>query len=87
MWAEHTGMVEDSFKEPESLECVKRINEIAEENWMRFKKEKFTKLQGHLLKYPVHVDADGAVSPSQGKRFFQMLVVRFWDLVLRFLMP
>ncbi|KAH7519875.1 hypothetical protein FEM48_Zijuj08G0083600 [Ziziphus jujuba var. spinosa] len=62
LWAEHLGMLDGSFKEPESLECVKKVNGIAEDNWRRFTSEEFTLLQGHLLKYPLQVDADGKVS-------------------------
>ena len=56
-------MLHDHFDEPESLECVKKVNEIAEDNWNRFTAENFTTLQGHLLKYPVEVSVDGKVSP------------------------
>ncbi|XP_016481357.2 phospholipase D delta [Nicotiana tabacum] len=63
LWAEHLGMLEDSFKVPEALECVKRVNEVAEDNWKRYTAENFTELQGHLLKYPIQVDADGKVGP------------------------
>ncbi|KAM4118522.1 hypothetical protein ACB094_02G209800 [Castanea mollissima] len=63
LWTEHLGMVDTCFKEPESMECVKMVNEIAEENWKRYTDEDFTLLQGHLLKYPVQVDKDGTVSP------------------------
>ncbi|OIT38658.1 phospholipase d delta, partial [Nicotiana attenuata] len=63
LWAEHLGMIEDSFQEPEALECVKRVNEVAEDNWKRYTAENFTELQGHILKYPIQVDADGKVGP------------------------
>ncbi len=63
LWAEHLGMVDDLFKDPSSLECVNYVNEIAEENWRRFTAEQLITLQGHLLKYPVKVEADGKVGP------------------------
>ncbi|KAL6554624.1 hypothetical protein OROHE_007363 [Orobanche hederae] len=66
LWAEHLGMVENCFNEPETLECVKRVNEIAENNWKRYTNDGFTLLQGHLLKYPIEVDADGKVCPLEG---------------------
>nr|XP_043617437.1 phospholipase D delta-like [Erigeron canadensis] len=62
LWAEHLGNIQDYFKEPESLDCVRNINEFAEENWERFASDYFTPLPGHLLKYPIQVDADGKVS-------------------------
>eukprot|EP00261_Vitis_vinifera_P032569 XP_019073812.1 PREDICTED: phospholipase D delta isoform X1 [Vitis vinifera] len=70
LWAEHLGMVNKLFKEPENLECVRTVNEMAEENWKRFTAEEFTPLQGHLLKYPMQVDADGKVSSKPGHENF-----------------
>lgn len=63
LWAEHLGRIEECFKEPEALTCVRKVNEVAEENWKSYTAEKFTQLQGHLLKYPIHVGADGKVGP------------------------
>lgn len=63
LWAEHLGMLEPWFNEPESLECVRKVNEVAEDNWKRFTGENFMKLQGHLLRYPLKVGADGTVEP------------------------
>uniref|UniRef100_A0A803MBD7 phospholipase D n=1 Tax=Chenopodium quinoa TaxID=63459 RepID=A0A803MBD7_CHEQI len=67
LWAEHLGMLNECFDEPESVECVRKVNEIAEDNWKRFTEESFTLLQGHLLKYPLQVDDDGKVEslPNQ----------------------
>ncbi|KAI3762110.1 hypothetical protein L1987_52533 [Smallanthus sonchifolius] len=62
-WAEHLGQIQDHFSEPESLVCVRNINEFAEENWERFASDDFTPLPGHLLKYPIKIDVDGKVGP------------------------
>lgn len=70
LWAEHLGMVEDSYNTPEDLECVKRVNKVAEDNWKRYTDDEFRELQGHLLKYPVEVDADGNVNPLPGHENF-----------------
>lgn len=70
LWAEHLGGVEPCFMEPGSLECVKKVNEVAVSNWKKFTDENFTPLQGHLLKYPVDVDADGKVGPLPGHENF-----------------
>ncbi|GLT82576.1 hypothetical protein SLE2022_009400 [Rubroshorea leprosula] len=66
LWAEHLGTVDKCFNEPESLECVKAVNAIAEDNWKRFTADEFTSLQGHLLKYPIQVGEDGKVGPEPG---------------------
>lgn len=63
LWAEHLGELDACFEEPESLECVRMVNQIAKDNWNRFTAENFTQLRGHLLKYPLKVEADGAISP------------------------
>ncbi|PSS21415.1 Phospholipase D delta like [Actinidia chinensis var. chinensis] len=70
LWAEHLGTVDKSFHEPETLECVKKVNRVAEDNWKRYTDSNFTLLHGHLLKYPVHVDADGKVGPLPGYETF-----------------
>ncbi|CDP01838.1 unnamed protein product [Coffea canephora] len=72
LWAEHLGLdkEEKHFEDPQMLECVKRVNEIAEDNWKRYTDENFSLLQGHLLKYPVQVDADGKVGPLPGCETF-----------------
>ncbi|KAK4262023.1 hypothetical protein QN277_027637 [Acacia crassicarpa] len=72
LWSEHLGLegIETCFKEPESLECVKKVNEIANKNWSKFTSETFSQLQGHLLKYPVQIDADGNVSSLPGHENF-----------------
>lgn len=63
-------MVDDHFKEPSSLECVRLVNQIAEENWERFASEEMTTLQGHLLRYPVKVEPDGKIVPLPDQECF-----------------
>ncbi|KAK7252996.1 hypothetical protein RIF29_37351 [Crotalaria pallida] len=62
LWREHLGTLEETFEEPERLECVRRVNEIAEDNWRRYASDEFSLLQGHILKYPVQVDSAGKIS-------------------------
>ncbi|KAI9201248.1 hypothetical protein LWI28_020671 [Acer negundo] len=70
LWAEHMGIIDDFFNQPESLNCVKFVNKIAEENWNKFTAEEFKPLQGHLLKYPVEVNSNGKESPLPGFETF-----------------
>ncbi|KAK4741706.1 hypothetical protein SAY87_025294 [Trapa incisa] len=70
LWVEHLGCIEDFFDEPESLECVRNVNKIAENNWRNYADESFTHLQGHLLKYPMNVELDGTVGPLSGSECF-----------------
>lgn len=70
LWAEHLGNIDKWFNNPESLECVKAVNDVAEDNWRRFTAENFTPLMGHILKYPLKVDADGKIGPWPGLENF-----------------
>ena len=70
LWAEHTGVIEDIFTEPESLECVRRIRTMGEMNWKQFAAEEVSEIRGHLLKYPVEVDRKGKVRPIPGSETF-----------------
>ncbi|KAK7283437.1 hypothetical protein RIF29_12953 [Crotalaria pallida] len=70
LWAEHLGFINDCFKDPESLDCVKTVNKIAGDNWMNYTADYFTPLQGHLMKYPINVDANGKVSSLPGFESF-----------------
>lgn len=70
LWAEHMGKLDDIFTKPESLDCLKHVNKIAEDNWKRFTANEFRPLQGHLLKYPVQIGTDGKVSSLPGHEYF-----------------
>lgn len=70
LWSEHLGMLNPCFEEPENLDCVRKINGIAEDNWNRFADNEFRTLQGHLLRYPVLVDNDGKINPLPGHENF-----------------
>lgn len=66
LWAEHIGELENSFEEPQSLECVKRVRFLSEQNWEQYAAVKVTDMTAHLLKYPVEVDLKGQVKPLPG---------------------
>ncbi|KAH1113302.1 hypothetical protein J1N35_006680 [Gossypium stocksii] len=70
LWAEHLGELNKCFKEPETLECVKTVNTIAEDNWKKFTDTDYSALQGHLMRYPLEVDIDGKVKPLPGYENF-----------------
>ncbi|KAL9276383.1 hypothetical protein ACSQ67_026066 [Phaseolus vulgaris] len=70
LWAEHTGSIEGCFKDPESLECVKSVNNIAEENWRKYIADDYTPLKGHLIKYPVNININGKVKSIPGFESF-----------------
>ncbi|PON64049.1 Phospholipase D [Trema orientale] len=70
LWAEHIGGLEERFKSPESLECVRRVRYLSEQNWRQFTADEATEMKGHLLKYPVEVDKTGKVKALPGCESF-----------------
>lgn len=70
LWAEHTGIVEPCFEQPESLECVRRVRWMGELNWKQFAANEVSEMHGHLLKYPVEVDRTGKVRSLPGCETF-----------------
>lgn len=70
LWSEHIGDVEECFKQPESLECVRRIRSLSEFNWRQYAAEEVTEMKSHLLKYPLQVDSKGNVKPIIGSETF-----------------
>lgn len=70
LWAEHLGFLEDSFTQPQSLDCVRRVRSLAEANWEQFASPVVSEMRGHLLKYPVEVDQKGKVKPLKDCEVF-----------------
>ncbi|KAK3028224.1 hypothetical protein RJ639_037558 [Escallonia herrerae] len=70
LWAEHLGILENSFHEPQTLECVRRVNKIAQRNWKAFVAEETEQMMGHLMQYPVHVSKSGEVTSLPGYETF-----------------
>lgn len=66
LWAEHLGLVDDRFTQPESIECVRHVRALSEANWKQFADEYVTEMRGHLMKYPVEVDRRGKVKSLPG---------------------
>ncbi|OMO74249.1 C2 calcium-dependent membrane targeting [Corchorus capsularis] len=70
LWAEHLGKLEDTFQEPQSLECVKRVNKIAKRNWKSFVDDDYSEMSGHLMMYPIKIRKNGMVGPLPGYETF-----------------
>ncbi|XP_059442018.1 phospholipase D beta 1-like [Corylus avellana] len=66
LWAEHTGVLEECFKQPENLECVRRLRSMSELNWRQYVADDVTEMKGHLLMYPVEVYPTVKVKPLRG---------------------
>lgn len=70
LWAEHLDGIEKTFEDPQSLECTKRVCEIAKQNWKHFIAEEHREMKGHLMQYPVQIGKDGKVSSIPGAESF-----------------
>ncbi|RRT66883.1 hypothetical protein B296_00022832 [Ensete ventricosum] len=71
LWYEHLGMLDDAFLQPESLECVQKVNRIADKYWDLYSSDDLERdLPGHLLSYPIGVSAEGEVTELPGTEFF-----------------
>lgn len=59
VWSEHIGQYCDEFEHPSSLSCVKKLREMAEENWNYFASDVGLPQDlpfGHLALYPYKFD-------------------------------
>lgn len=71
LWYEHLGMLHDDFLKPGSLECVQRVNKMADKYWDLYASDELNDdLPGHLLTYPVAVTKDGIVTELPGMKCF-----------------
>lgn len=70
LWAEHLGELEDIFREPHSIECVKRVHKVAKNNWKAYVADEEKEMKGNLMLYPVQVSRDGKVSSLQDYESF-----------------
>ena len=60
------GEAESIFEEPQSVECVRRVRLLGEQNWEQYAADQVSDMTAHLLKYPVEVDGMGRVKPLSG---------------------
>lgn len=71
LWCEHLLREDDTFLQPESLQCVRNVNESADDNWNLYSSDKFVDdLPGHLLSYPIHISSNGEIGALPGFEFF-----------------
>ena len=61
-WTHLTGVMENSFRDPASLECVRRFNTLAETNWEAYTQKEVCEMDASLMPYPIIVEEDGSIS-------------------------
>lgn len=71
LWYEHLGMIDDTFQQPESVNCIRKVNQMADKYWELFSSDNLEKdLPGHLLRYPVEIAHDGDIKELGGLEYF-----------------
>ncbi|PIN09998.1 Phospholipase D1 [Handroanthus impetiginosus] len=88
LWYEHMGLLDNEFCYPETLECNRKVNKIAERNWKLYTSDVFENdLPGHLLSYPIAVSLDGNVHELHGMKHFPDTTARVLGSVAEFYPP
>ncbi|CDP10414.1 unnamed protein product [Coffea canephora] len=71
LWYEHLGMLDNRFLHPENVECIRKVNQMADKYWDLYSSETLGHdLPGHLLTYPIGVTAAGEVTQLPGFEYF-----------------
>ena len=70
LWAEHMQEMDQSFLDPSSLECTRKVQAIADKNWEIYSGDETLDTQGHLLAYPIAVSDNGAVTSLKSSKKF-----------------
>ena len=65
IWASITGQMDGIFRNPNSLQCVNTVNEIANKNWQAYMAAETTNMDSHLLPFPLEFER-GELRPRQG---------------------
>ncbi|KAJ4788522.1 Phospholipase D [Rhynchospora pubera] len=71
LWFEHLRQLDNAFLQPESLECIRKVNQIANQYWNIYASPAQRDLPGHLLSYPIRINSDnGQVTELPGMEVF-----------------
>ncbi|XP_073044081.1 phospholipase D alpha 1-like [Primulina eburnea] len=67
LWYEHLGLLDNCFCHPQSIECIQKVNQLAERNWELYAADiAESDLPGHLMTYPIEVLSDGKITARPG---------------------
>ena len=70
LWAAHTGVNDPIYDNPQTPECARHINEIAQQNWDIYAGKAVIDLPAPLMKYPLIVGDDGIIQTKPGAEKF-----------------
>eukprot|EP00775_Hariotina_reticulata_P010522 gene10522-10682_t len=63
LWQEHLGALPPEVQDPSSLQCMRTVTALANDNWAHFVSSEVLPLpHGHIMTYPEWVDSSGQVS-------------------------
>lgn len=69
-WYEHIGKLDNAFLKPWDLECIRKVNRIADQHWEMFAGDEIVDMPGHLCSYPIVVNDDGTITNIPGLEHF-----------------
>jgi len=69
LWGEHLGSLPEECNNPQTIECMRKVNEMAQENWLAYISEEDEVPAGHLLTYPILVSQEGQVSNLEDEAY------------------
>lgn len=88
LWYEHVGEPEPPFAYPETLECIREVNSMADRNWTLYSSDTFDEgLPGHLLSYPIAISENGDISTLPGLQFFPDTKAKILGTKSEYLLP
>lgn len=91
LWYEHLGDVNYTsfFDNPESLNCIKLVNHFAETNWDIYSNDAFDEFKPfhHLMRYPIQVANNGAITTLPGFECFPDTKARILGSKAEYLPP
>ena len=73
LWAEHLGRVEETYREPQTLKCIRHVTKLARNNWRAYVAESDAEnatMIGNLMQYPIRVSRDGKLTSLKGFELF-----------------
>ncbi|MED6212355.1 Phospholipase D [Stylosanthes scabra] len=70
LWYEHLSKLDKAFLNPESKECIKKVNQLAKVYFDEYRELPIQDLPRHLLHYPIKISADGTVTNIQNLEHF-----------------
>ena len=66
LFTEHFCGWHNSFQDPSSIECIRKVKEASNANWTKYIGPPGSVTEGHMLPFPVEVQKDGTLFQLEG---------------------